>query len=105
MDKVERQLDAARLALVALLAVITDDQLRSVNAALEAVGGLSETSHAALEELALGAVGDEHPPERDVLRRRARHPSRRLAGLASNRESFGECAGFDPGAAVDADRD
>ena len=25
--------------------------------------------------------------------------------LASNRESFGECVGFDPGAEVDADRD
>lgn len=47
----ERQLEAARLALVALLAVVTDEQLRSVKAALEAVRELSETSHTALEEL------------------------------------------------------
>ena len=51
MDELERQLDGARLALVALLAVITDEQLRSVKAALEAVDGLSESSHAALKEL------------------------------------------------------
>ena len=51
VDELERQLDGARLALVALLAVITDEQFRSVKAALEAVDRLSETSHAALEEL------------------------------------------------------
>jgi hypothetical protein len=51
VDQLERQLDGARLVLVALLAVITDEQFRSVKAALEAVDGLSETSHAALEEL------------------------------------------------------
>lgn len=36
---------------MALLAVVTDEQLRSVKAALEAVRELSETSHTALEEL------------------------------------------------------
>ena len=51
MDQFERQLDGARLVLVALLAVITDEQFESVKAALEAVNGLSETSRAALEEL------------------------------------------------------
>ena len=51
MDQVEQQLDGARLGLVALLAVITDEQFGSVKAALEAVDGLSETCHAALEEL------------------------------------------------------
>jgi hypothetical protein len=51
MDRLERQLDGARLVLVALLAVITEEQVRSVKAALEAVDGLSETSRAALEEL------------------------------------------------------
>jgi hypothetical protein len=51
VDRLERQLDGARLVLVALLAVITDEQFRSVKAALEAVDGLSETSRAALDEL------------------------------------------------------
>lgn len=51
VDKLERQLDGARLLLVALLAVITDEQFRSVKAALEAVDEVSETSRAALEEL------------------------------------------------------
>jgi hypothetical protein len=41
---------------VALLAVITDEQFRSVKAALDAVDGLSEASRAALEELG-NAVG------------------------------------------------
>ena len=61
MDQLERQLDGARLVLVALLAVITDEQLRSVKAALDAVGGLSETSHAALEELSNALGRRVHP--------------------------------------------
>ena len=51
IDDLERQLDGARLVLVAVLAVITDEQFRSVKAALEAVNGLMESSRAALEEL------------------------------------------------------
>ena len=50
VDQLERQLDGARLVVVALLAVITDEQFRSVQAALDAVDGLSEASRAALEE-------------------------------------------------------
>jgi hypothetical protein len=56
VDQLERQLDGARLVVVALLAVITDEQFRSVKAALDAVDGLSEASRAALEELG-NAVG------------------------------------------------
>lgn len=51
MDQLERQLDGARLTLVAVLAVMTDEQLGSVKAALEAVDELSENCRAALEEL------------------------------------------------------
>ena len=51
MDRVDRQLDGARLVLAVLLAVITDEQLRSAKTALDAVDELCETSHAALEEL------------------------------------------------------
>jgi hypothetical protein len=65
VNQLERQLDAARLALVALLAVITDEQLRSAIAALEAIHSLSETSEAALEELSNARVADDHRPERD----------------------------------------
>lgn len=53
MDQFEQQLTGARLALVALLAVAADEQVKSVRAALEAVDGLSETCHAALEELSI----------------------------------------------------
>jgi hypothetical protein len=47
----ERELDVARLALAALLAVTSDAQFKSVSTSLEAVAGLSEASQAALEEL------------------------------------------------------
>ena len=66
MDELERQLDAARLALVALLAVVTDDQFRSVRAALEALHGVSEASHAALKELSMAAVDDEYSSHGDA---------------------------------------
>src|ERR1700740_1059834 len=51
VDERERELDAARLALVALLAVITEEQLGSVKTALQTISGLSATSQAALGEL------------------------------------------------------
>jgi hypothetical protein len=57
MDELVRQLDGARLALVALLAVITDEQFRSVKTALQAIDGLSEPSRAALEELSTALSG------------------------------------------------
>ena len=61
MDQLERQLDGARLTLVALLAVITDEQYGSVKAALEAVDELSETCHAALEELCIACPFPSFP--------------------------------------------
>jgi hypothetical protein len=51
IDQLQRRLDAVRMALVAVLAVINDEQFRSVKAALAALEGLSETCHGALEEL------------------------------------------------------
>jgi hypothetical protein len=60
VDQLEAQLDAARLALVALLAVTTDEQFRSAKAALEAIHSLSEASEAALEELAIARVAGDH---------------------------------------------
>jgi hypothetical protein len=60
VDQLERQLDGARLTLVALLAVITDEQYGSVKAALEAVDELSETCHAALEELSVSGSERHH---------------------------------------------
>jgi hypothetical protein len=51
MTELERRLDGAQLALVALLAVITDEQYKSARDALEAVDGLSDSARAALEAL------------------------------------------------------
>jgi hypothetical protein len=60
VEQLERQLDGARLVLVALLTVITDEQFGSVKAALEAVDELSETCHAALEELSVSDSERHH---------------------------------------------
>jgi hypothetical protein len=46
-----QELDASRLAVVSLLAVITDEQFMAVETALMSVAQGSETSRAALEEL------------------------------------------------------
>lgn len=51
MDELETDLEAARLAIVSLLAVITDEQLRSVETALAALAPMSEPARAALAEL------------------------------------------------------
>lgn len=50
-ERLQRELDAARLAVVSLLAVMTDEQFRGVETALLSVAAMSETSRAALEEL------------------------------------------------------
>ena len=50
-EQLQRELDAARLAVVSLLAVMTDEQFRGVETALLSVAAMSETSRAALEEL------------------------------------------------------
>lgn len=46
-----QQLEATRLAIVALLAVVTDERFQAVEAALEALSEMSEPARAALEEL------------------------------------------------------
>ncbi|MGZ6638344.1 MAG: hypothetical protein ACXVII_36460 [Solirubrobacteraceae bacterium] len=49
--QLRRDLDAARLAIVSLLAVVTDEQFRGVETALMSVASMSEPPRAALEEL------------------------------------------------------
>lgn len=58
---VQRELEAARVAIVSLLAVITDEQFRSAETALKVLGTMSETASAALERLR--CARDERPPE------------------------------------------
>ena len=53
VDQLQGELEAARLAIVSLLAVMTDEQLTSVETALEAVEAMSDTAAAALDELRL----------------------------------------------------
>jgi hypothetical protein len=50
-EQLQRELDAARLALVSLIAAAPDEQLRSVEAELEALAPRSDMSRAALDEL------------------------------------------------------
>ena len=50
-EQLRQELDATRLAVVSLLAVMTDEQCRAVETALMAVAPMSEISRAALEEL------------------------------------------------------
>lgn len=51
VDQLEEELEAARLAIVSLLAVITDEQFRAVETAMEALVSISDPARAALEEL------------------------------------------------------
>jgi hypothetical protein len=53
VSQLQGELEAARLAIVSLLAVMTDEQFRAVATALEAVEGMSDTAAAALDELRL----------------------------------------------------
>jgi len=50
-ERLQRELDAVRLALMSLIAAAPDEQLRSVEAELEALAPRSDTSRAALAEL------------------------------------------------------
>jgi hypothetical protein len=50
-----RQLEAARVAIVSLLAVTTDEQQRSVEIALEALEPMYDSARAALEEVRIAA--------------------------------------------------
>lgn len=63
---VQGELEAARVAIVSLLAVITDEQFRSVETALKALGAMSETASAALERLR--HARDQQPPEEAEVR-------------------------------------
>ena len=51
MHQLQGELEATRLAIVSLLAVMTDEQVTSVETALEAVDAMSDTAAAALDEL------------------------------------------------------
>lgn len=53
MDQVHVELEVGRVAILSLLAVITDEQFRAVETALEALGAMSETASAALNQLRL----------------------------------------------------
>ncbi|HWD73991.1 MAG TPA: hypothetical protein VG371_02550 [Solirubrobacteraceae bacterium] len=86
MDERERELDAARLALVALLAVITEEQLGSVKTALQAISGLSATSEAALGELSRARGRQWLAREEDVKTRQELEAA--LAALAEPRRHF-----------------
>jgi hypothetical protein len=51
VDELETELEAARLAIVSLLAVMNDEQIESVKTALEALAPMSDAAQAALAEL------------------------------------------------------
>lgn len=51
VDHAPRELEAARVAIASLLAVMTDEQVRSVETALSAIGPMSDMAPAALDEL------------------------------------------------------
>lgn len=87
VDELDTGLEGARLAVVSLLAVITEEQLRSVETALEALGPMSDAARLALVEIrsqrhhrrVSGGQDEEtreaieaHLATRDEARRRAR---------------------------------
>jgi hypothetical protein len=51
VDQLREELEAARLAIVSLLTVITDEQFGAVETALEALVSISDPARPALEEL------------------------------------------------------
>jgi hypothetical protein len=51
VDQLNRELEGARVAIVSLLAVVTDEELRSVETALEAVAPMYDAARAALDEM------------------------------------------------------
>jgi hypothetical protein len=69
VDQVQEQLEAARLAIVSLLAVMTDEQLEAVETAMKALAPISDTASRASEELQvlrgrrLPAAGKDEPAE------------------------------------------
>jgi hypothetical protein len=65
VDQLQEELDAARLAIVSLLAVMTDEQFQAVETALEALAPMSETAPVALEELRVLRGHGRRPLRRD----------------------------------------
>jgi hypothetical protein len=61
VDQRHRELEAARVAIVSLLAVMTDEQLRSVETALEALAPMYDAARAELEKMQI-AVRHRQPP-------------------------------------------
>jgi hypothetical protein len=51
VDQQHRELQGARVAIVSLLTVMTDEQLRSAETALEALAPMYDAARAALEEM------------------------------------------------------
>jgi hypothetical protein len=56
-DQVNRELEVARLAIVSLIAVMTAEQLRSVETGLEALAPMHDRGRAALEEIRAARQG------------------------------------------------
>ena len=61
VDQQHRELEAARVAIVSLLAVMTDEQLKSVETALEALAPMHDAARAELEKMRI-AVRHPQPP-------------------------------------------
>jgi hypothetical protein len=53
VDRLNAELEGARVSIVALLAVLTDEQLKAVETALTALAPISDRARAALGELRL----------------------------------------------------
>ena len=51
VDQQQRELEAARVAIVSLLAVMTDEQLRAVETALAALAPMYDAARAELEDM------------------------------------------------------
>ena len=61
VDELKEELEVANLAIVALLAVVTEEQFGAVETALEALLGMFDAAGAALEKLR-----EAHDPKRPV---------------------------------------
>ena len=60
VDQQQRELEAARVAIVSLLAVVNDQQLKAVETALEALAPMYDAARAELEEMRI-AVRQRRP--------------------------------------------
>jgi hypothetical protein len=71
VDQVQGELEAARVAIVSLLAVMSDEQFSSIETALEALATMSDTVSAALEQLRLARGQQRSMDGQDQAMRRA----------------------------------